>query len=145
MKIPDPKPGMVISYSYLWAQEHDKGQEGGLKDRPCAIVSAVDMNTSGTFVTIVPITHAMPQNSDMAVEIPIKTKERLGLDHERSWIVCSEINQFEWPGPDLRPVSRTIPDDCVHGFLPPKLFQAVKTKLLYLGRGRALKVIKRSD
>ncbi len=145
MKIPDPKPGMVISYSYLWAQEHDKGQEEGLKDRPCAIVSAVDTNESGALVTIVPITHTPPQNQDAAIEIPIKTKERLGLNYERSWIVCSEINQFEWPGPDLRPISRKAGDKCAYGFLPPKLFQAVKTKILYLGRGRALKVIKRSD
>lgn len=145
MKIPDPKPGMVISYSYLWAQEHDKGQEEGLKDRPCAIVSAVDTSEPGTLVTIVPITHSPPQNPDTAIEIPIKSKERLGLDHEQSWIICSEINQFEWPGPDLRPISRKAVDECTYGFLPPKLFQAVKTKILYLGRGRALKVIKRGE
>jgi hypothetical protein len=31
-------------------------------------------------------------------------KRHLGLDGERSWIVLDEINDFIWPGHDLRPV-----------------------------------------
>ena len=38
MPLPEPVPGLVIRYSYLWADEHERGQEEGVKDRPCAIV-----------------------------------------------------------------------------------------------------------
>jgi hypothetical protein len=45
-----------------------------------------------------------PEHPDDAIEIPILTKQRLGLYAERSWIVISEVSEFVWPGPDLRPV-----------------------------------------
>jgi hypothetical protein len=38
MPLPDPKPGLVIHYSYLWAHEHARGHEEGVKDRPAVIV-----------------------------------------------------------------------------------------------------------
>jgi len=34
MALPDPQPGLVISYSYLWHHEHRAGREEGLKSRP---------------------------------------------------------------------------------------------------------------
>lgn len=40
MSLPAPRPGLVISYAYLWAREHGRGAEEGLKDRPYAIVAA---------------------------------------------------------------------------------------------------------
>ena len=40
MSLPTPRPGLVIRYAYLWADEHRRGAEEGLKDRPCAIVAA---------------------------------------------------------------------------------------------------------
>jgi hypothetical protein len=33
MPIPNPEPGLVISYAYLWHDEHHAGREEG-KDRP---------------------------------------------------------------------------------------------------------------
>jgi len=39
---PEPEAGLVISYSYLWKEEEERGQTEGHKDRPCAIVLAVD-------------------------------------------------------------------------------------------------------
>jgi hypothetical protein len=38
MPLPLPHPGRVISYSYLWAREHDDARESGLKNRPCVVV-----------------------------------------------------------------------------------------------------------
>jgi len=29
MPIPDPEPGLVISYAYLWHHEHQTGREEG--------------------------------------------------------------------------------------------------------------------
>jgi hypothetical protein len=54
-------------------------------------------------VLVLPITHTTPQHADDAIEIQTATKQRLGLDAERSWIVISEVNEFVWPGPDLWP------------------------------------------
>ena len=47
--------------------------------------------------------HAPPDREGDAIEIPLETKKRLGLDSERSWIMITEANEFVWPGPDLRP------------------------------------------
>ena len=38
LAFPEPTPGLVIRYSYLWAQEHKHGREEGVKDRPCAVI-----------------------------------------------------------------------------------------------------------
>jgi hypothetical protein len=37
MSLVEPKPGLVICYSYLWSHEAAKGREEGVKDRPCVI------------------------------------------------------------------------------------------------------------
>ena len=39
---PEPSPGLVISYSFLWSEEAEQGQVDGSKDRPCTIVVALD-------------------------------------------------------------------------------------------------------
>jgi hypothetical protein len=41
MPFPVPIAGMVVRYAYLWRDEHQRGQEEGVKDRPCAILLAV--------------------------------------------------------------------------------------------------------
>ena len=45
-----PKPGLVIRYSYLWHQESQSGQEEGVKDRPCAVVIALEDDENRTRV-----------------------------------------------------------------------------------------------
>jgi hypothetical protein len=54
VSLPTPRPGLVISYAYLWAREHDRGTEEGQKDRPCAIVTARQMIEGREVVTVVP-------------------------------------------------------------------------------------------
>ena len=39
---PEPQPGLVISYAYLWSEEAEQGRIESRKDRPCAIVVAVE-------------------------------------------------------------------------------------------------------
>jgi hypothetical protein len=41
--LPQPEVGLVISYSYLWKEEEERGQIEGRKDRPCAIMLAVNV------------------------------------------------------------------------------------------------------
>ena len=79
-----PVPGLVIRYSYLWASEHARGQEEGVKDRPCAVVLATANEAGDQGVTVLPISHTPPSNPLLAVEIPAAVKRRLKLDDERS-------------------------------------------------------------
>ena len=102
MSLPDPEPGLVIRYSYLWRREQREGREEGAKDRPCAIVLVAEEEDGETLVVVLPITHRSPDSAAAALELPPAIKRRLGLDDERSWVVLTESNQFGWPGPDLR-------------------------------------------
>jgi hypothetical protein len=128
---PEPIPGLVIRYSYLWRREHLAGHEEGQKDRPCAIVAAIRREDDGEIhVLVLPITHTAPDADAVAIEIPQPVKKRLGLDAERSWIVISEYNEFVWPGPDLRPVSGAGDGTVAYGRLPDDLFESVRQALL---------------
>lgn len=145
MPLPNPEPGLVVSYGYLWRDEYEQGQEEGTKNRPCAIVLTAHDEEGDITVTVVPVTHTPPANPNDAVEIPAPTKRRLGLDNAPSWIVVSEINRFVWPGPDLRPVSRAEPDRFDYGLLPPGLFRQVKERLAACAASRRLKGVPRTE
>jgi hypothetical protein len=74
-------------------------------------------------ILVLPITHTPPANPAAdAVEIPAETKNRLGLDFDRSWIVISEANEFLWPGPDLRAIPGRDDSTIAYGTLPPRFF-----------------------
>ena len=137
MPFPDPSPGLVINYAYLWHEEALRGQEEGTKDRPCVIVLTVARHDSDTIVTVAPVTHSPPINTAAAVEIPKQTKRRLGLDKGRSWVVVSEVNRFRWPGPDLRPIPGLEPSNFSYGLLPAKLFRRIREALIAAVRGGA--------
>jgi hypothetical protein len=143
--LPIPEPGLVISYAYLWRAEYEHGQEEGAKDRPCAIVLMTSDEEGDTVITVVPITHARPGDPEAAIELPLPTKRRLGLDAARSWIVVSEVNRFVWPGPDLRPVSRAEPDRFDYGLLPPSLFRQVRERLAAYAASRRLNAVYRTE
>jgi uncharacterized protein YifN (PemK superfamily) len=130
MALPEPAPGLVICYSYLWHDEHRAGIEEGRKDRPCAVVVARTDEAGDTAVLVVPITHTQPAADRHAIELPIAVKRRLGLDELPSWIITDELNRFIWPGFDLRPISRQAPDKFHFGFLPTETFDAVKRAIL---------------
>ena len=130
MTFPKPQPGLVIRYSYLWAEEFERGIEEGSNDRPCAILLSVKSEDGEQIVTVLPVTHSQPQNPDQAVEIPSATKRRLGLDDQRSWIVLTESNRFIWPGPDLRPLKSGDARSVAFGLLPAALFNQIKKQWL---------------
>lgn len=58
------------------------------------------------------------------------TKARLRLDIEWSWVIVSELNDFIWPGPDLRPLVSGDLSSVTYGFLPPSLFRRFVTAIL---------------
>jgi hypothetical protein len=95
MPIPNPEPGLVLSYAYLWHHEYQAGREEARKDRPSVIVLAVEREAdNATVVTVLPITHTPPSDPASAVEIPLPVERHLGLDDARSWIIVSEGNEF---------------------------------------------------
>lgn len=145
MDIPSPLPGLVIRFAYLWAEEHDAGQEEGAKDRPVAVVvgrKSVDGNLAAI---VLPVTHTPPTKADDAIEIPAETKRRLGLDDQRSWIVLTETNTFAWPGPDIRPVPGKSPTTIAYGLLPPRFFATVRARLLAKQAAGALRHVRRTE
>lgn len=62
MPLPTPHPGLVISYSYLWQDEHRRGEEEGRKNRPRAIVLTQQIAEGVPIVSVIPITHTPPTN-----------------------------------------------------------------------------------
>lgn len=145
MPLPDPTPGLVIGYAYLWHEQARRGWQEGSKDRPCVIVLSTIQEELGTLVTVAPITHGPPKDPAAAIELPAATKRRLGLDDDRSWAVVSEVNRFRWPGPDLRPIAGTDPPSFSYGLLPAKLFQRIRERLIDLASRRGAPVVRRTE
>jgi mRNA-degrading endonuclease toxin of MazEF toxin-antitoxin module len=81
--LPEPRPGLVIRYDYLWARLAAAGRDQG-KERPACLVAAMDSGASPRFVVILPITHTPPDNETVGVEIPVKVREALGFDNAPS-------------------------------------------------------------
>jgi hypothetical protein len=79
-----------------------------------------------------------------AIEIPAGIKAHLGLDALPSWIVVSEVNDFVWPGPDLRRVPSAEPPRFDFGVLPPAFFRKVREQMLALIRARRVAIVPRS-
>jgi len=102
--IPEPKPGLVIRYAFLWQHEAARGQEEAAKDRPCAIAVALKAEHGRLRVVVAPITHAAPggrrprRSRSPGDEAAAGARSRALLDH------ADQLNSFDWPGPDLRPV-----------------------------------------
>lgn len=130
MAFPQPVPGLVIRYSYLWLADHLKGQEEGVKDRPCAVILVTEDDEGKKSVTVLPVTHSTPRDASLAVEIPRDTKRRLGLDDARSWVLLSEANRFTWPGPDLRPVTPGDAQSVAYGLLPRAFYLQLRARFV---------------
>jgi hypothetical protein len=128
--LPEPKPGLVIRYDYLWNREAAAGRDQG-KDRPACLVAASDPSTNPRFVVILPITHSAPTDDTIAIAIPPRVRQMLGFDDEPCWVIISEHNIDEWPNGGLQPLPRRA-GEFSYGFIPPSLFAQIKTKFLEL-------------
>lgn len=145
MSFPAPVPGLVIRYSFLWREAAARGEEEGSKDRPCAVVLVSEDQDGEKIVLVLPVTHSPPAEPELAVEIPIETKRRLGLDDERSWIIVTDANRFVWPGPDLRPAVRGDASSVAYGPLPRGLFYEVREKFTRAIERRLAGVVRRTE
>lgn len=130
MQIPDPVPGLVIRYSFLWSNETARGAVEGSKDRPCAIILTTETD-AGFRVSVLPVTHARPLPSSAGhLQLTGAECRTLGLDQGAHWVVLTEINRFTWPGYDLRQIRGT--DRCAYGRLPRASFERIVRALLAL-------------
>lgn len=132
MALPDPKPGLVVRYDYLWSREAAAGREEG-KVRPTCLIAATDSFTKPRYVVLLPITHSPPDAKTVGFEIPARVKQALGLDDAPSWVIVSEHNVDEWPNAGLSPIPGRR-GSFSYGFVPPRLFAQIKTKFLELAR-----------
>lgn len=139
MTLPKPAPGLVINYSFLWPHEADRGNQEGAKDRPCAIVIAAQ--SSGE-ILVVPISHTKPHPNRNAIELPAKTKQRLGLDDEPSWVITDSLNRFTWPGPDVKPIKS---GNTAFGHLPHALTTKIREEVLAHYSAKTGRIISRND
>jgi hypothetical protein len=130
--LPEPRPGLVIRYDYLWSRQAAEGRQQS-KHRPTCLVAASDSSTTPRFVVILPITHSAPRGDDVGIEIPHKVRRALGLDEAPSWVLVSDHNVDEWPNAGLTPV-QSQPDVWSYGFIPPGLFAQIKARFLELAR-----------
>jgi len=141
LRLPDPKPGLVVRYDYLWAHEAVAGRDQG-KDRPTCLLAATDDTVRPRYVVLLPITHSPPSGETVGVEIPAKVKYAIGLDDEPSWVIVSEHNIDEWPNGGLSPLPGR-PDVFSYGFLPPGLFARIKTSFLDLAKAKRSSAVRR--
>jgi hypothetical protein len=86
-----PSNGLVISYNYLWAREHDNRQESDPKARPACVRIIVQSDKHGRVVAHFPITSQSAHATRTALEIPEIEARRIGLKPP-SWIMVDEWN-----------------------------------------------------
>lgn len=129
MKLPQPRPGLVIRYGFLWSPEAHRGATEASKDRPCAIIVSFQRYEEGDArVLVAPITHSPPADASASIPIPPAICRQLGLDSQAQWLRFDELNSFSWPGFDLRPIPGR--DTMEYGLLPEHLFQQLRTGIL---------------
>ncbi len=141
MALPDPKPGLVVRYDYLWAHEAAAGRDQG-KTRPACLIAATDPAVRPRYVVLLPITHTPPAGDTEGIEIPARVRQALGLDDAPGWVIVSEYNIDEWPNAGLSPLPGR-PDTFSHGFIPPGLFAQIRAGFLELARARKSRSVRR--
>jgi hypothetical protein len=133
MIIPEPKPGLVIRYGYLWSEEAKSGQDEARKQRPAAIVMTVAEDVGEMKrCAVLPITHSPPNDETIAMELPAAVCKAAGLDMAQAWVVLSEYNEFRWPGFDLAPVPNRSKKTVAYGYLTSGFFLQLQTRWLAL-------------
>ena len=145
MALPDPEPGLVVRYDYLWTHEAAAGRSQG-KTRPACLVAATDPSVRPRYVVLLPITHTPPTGDTVGdtvgVAIPARVGHALGLDDTPGWVIVSEHNVDEWPNAGLSPLPGR-PDAFSYGFIPPGLFAQIKARFVELARARKGRSVRR--
>jgi len=134
MAIPKPRVGMVIRHSFLFS-------DGEEKERPAVVIVAINPANMGEplQVAVMPITHSSPLNAATAIEIPSRLKNHLKLDDERSWVVVDEINEFIWPGYDIRQIPGSE-GSWEYGQMPPGFINQIAERVKQLEKDNRMHI-----
>ncbi|MCL6699630.1 hypothetical protein LZ496_12660 [Sphingomonas sp. NSE70-1] len=113
-----------------------------MKDRPVVVVLARIVEGDFTRLIVAPLTHSAPPAFG-GVEVPQAVKRHLGLDDGRSWIITTEVNQFIWPGPDIRAAKGS--DTLLYGAIPARLYEQVKVQISANYHAQQTSSVKRTE
>ena len=143
MKKPNPEVGQIVRYDYLWRDEQLQGKIEGTKERPCAVIVAVQSQNDGSFtVLLAPITHSSKQANNAAIIIPEQAKTITGLDEDQSWLLTTEVNAVSWLDPGIVPAKK---GQWIYGYLPRGIVRKAVDTILKFGREKKLKIIDRRE
>jgi hypothetical protein len=81
--------GAIYRFNYLWAREHDQGEESGRKDRPACLLLRPEAFPE--ILVMFAITSQPPSSDQTSVEIPVSECEKGGL-YSPAWIILDEYN-----------------------------------------------------
>lgn len=107
--MPEIAHGDIILYSYLWAREHDRGEESGRKGRPTCVMLIVAGKDGRRRPLLFPITSQPPHAGASAVEIP-ETEARRAKLYTPAWVIVDEFNTDDlttsWALEDSKPLGQ---------------------------------------
>lgn len=84
--------GLVLRYSYLWAREHDRGEESGRKTRPTCVQVIVSSQHGSEISLLFPITSQPPNPGTRALALPEMEAQRARI-RLPAWVIVDEWNE----------------------------------------------------
>jgi uncharacterized protein YifN (PemK superfamily) len=143
VKKPNPEVGQIIKYDYLWRDEQQRGKIEGSKERPCAVIVAIQSQNDGSYtVLLAPITHSSKQANNASILIPRQAKKITGLDEDQSWLLTTEVNAVSWLDPGILPAKK---GQWLYGYLPRGIAKKAVEDILKFRGEKKLKIIDRRD
>jgi hypothetical protein len=106
------------------------------------VVAATPLDGGRMLVAAAPVTNAEPPARARAVRVPAAVAAHLQLDALRSWILCTEYNEFVWPSFGL---GETPDGACAYGMAPQKLTTNVRREMLTARSEGPLKAVRRGQ
>ena len=133
-RVPEPRPGLVFRYGYVWIDDYLRGHIDPAKDRPACILARI-VDDAATLeavkglkpatgdVLVLPITTRLPRTPDLSIEMNPDDKRACG------WMYASvlghrfRIQSGRRPNADLSLVPGT--DRFDYGVAPPGLMRRI--------------------
>ncbi len=140
---PEPQPGQIIRFDYLWKREEERGAMQGMKDRPCVVLAKTTCEHTGAEAVIVcPITHSPPYEDQECVRISKKDSRQMGLSKSEQWVKTDEANVVPWSDPGI---IRATPTKWLFGRVPKYAFEAIRQSVLDCSKKQRLEMVNRSS
>lgn len=136
-----PKVGLVLPHLYVWRGEPAAGR--GSETPPAVIVvAATPLDGGRVLIAATPITNTEPPARQRVVPVPATVAAHLQLDAQRSWILCTEYNEFVWPSIGL---AETPDGRTAYGMAPQQLTAGVHREMLAARSDGPLRAMRRTE